>query len=53
LYDKERVTLVEAPFIIVEGVLQNEAGVCSVRAERVLRLDGFAADAAIESHDFH
>jgi error-prone DNA polymerase len=53
LYDKERVTLVEAPFLIVEGILQNESGVCSIRAERVLRLDGFAAGAAIESHDFH
>ena len=53
LYDKERVTLVEAPFLIVEGVLQNEDGVCSIRAERVLRLDGFSPEASIESHDFH
>jgi error-prone DNA polymerase len=53
LYDKERVALVEAPFLIVEGVLQNEDGVCSIRAERVLRLDGFAEDSAIASHDFH
>jgi error-prone DNA polymerase len=53
LYDKERVTLVEAPFLIVEGVLQNEDGVCSIRAERVLRLDGFADDSAFASHDFH
>jgi error-prone DNA polymerase len=53
LYDKERVTLVEAPFLMVEGIVQNESGVCSIRAERVLRLDGFASDAAIESHDFH
>ena len=51
--DKERVTLVEAPFLIVEGVLQNEDGVCSIRAERVLRLDGFSPEASIESHDFH
>jgi error-prone DNA polymerase len=53
LYDRERVTLVEAPFLIVEGTLQNESGVCSIRAERVFRLDGFSNDAAIESHDFH
>jgi error-prone DNA polymerase len=53
LYDKERVTLVEAPFLIVEGVLQNEDGVCSIRAERVLRLDGLAEDSALASHDFH
>jgi error-prone DNA polymerase len=53
MYEKERVTLVEAPFLIVEGILQNEEGVCSIKAERVQRLDGFASDAAIESHDFH
>jgi error-prone DNA polymerase len=53
LYAQERKTLVEAPFLIVEGVLQNESGVCSIRAERVLRLEGFAADSAIDSHDFH
>jgi error-prone DNA polymerase len=53
LYDKERNTLVGAPFLLVEGILQNEDGVCSIRAERVLRLDGLTAEAAIESHDFH
>jgi error-prone DNA polymerase len=53
LYGKERTTLVGAPFLLVEGVLQNENGVCSIRAERVLRLDGFTSEAAIESHDFH
>ncbi len=53
LYDRERDTLVQAPFLIVEGVLQNEESVCSVRAERVLRLEGFSDDSAIESHDFH
>jgi len=53
LYDKERVALVQAPFLIIEGVLQNEEGVCSIRAERVLPLEGLSADAAIESHDFH
>lgn len=53
LYDKERVTLVGAPFLIVEGVLQNQDGVTSIRAERVFRLEGLSADAAIESHDFH
>jgi error-prone DNA polymerase len=53
MYGKERTTLVSAPFLLVEGVLQNENGVCSIRAERVLRLDGFSAESAIDSHDFH
>jgi error-prone DNA polymerase len=52
-YDKEKLTLVEAPFLIVEGIVQTEDGVTAIRAERVWRLEGLSADAAIESHDFH
>jgi error-prone DNA polymerase len=52
-YDKEKVTLVEAPFLIVEGIVQTEDGVTAIRAERVWRLDGLSSAAAIESHDFH
>jgi error-prone DNA polymerase len=52
-YDKEKVTLVSAPFLIVEGIVQTEDGVTAIRAEKVSRLDGLPADAAIESHDFH
>ena len=52
-YDREKVTLVSAPFLIVEGVVQTEDGVTAIRAEKVSRLDGLSADAAIESHDFH
>jgi error-prone DNA polymerase len=53
LYDRERLTIVEAPFLLVEGVLQNQDGVTSIRVERVQRLEGLDADAAIDSHDFH
>jgi error-prone DNA polymerase len=52
-YDKERVTIVQAPFLIVEGILQTVDGVTAIKAERVYRLDGLSADSAIESHDFH
>ncbi len=52
-YDQERLTLVEAPFLIVEGIVQTQDGVTAIRAERVFRLDGLAAGSAIESHDFH
>jgi error-prone DNA polymerase len=52
-YDKERVTIVQAPFLIVEGILQTVDGVTAIKAERVYPLDGLSADAAIESHDFH
>jgi error-prone DNA polymerase len=52
-YDKEKVPLVTAPFLIVEGIVQTIDDVTAVRAERVWPLEGFSADAAIESHDFH
>jgi error-prone DNA polymerase len=52
-YEKERLTLVEAPFLIVEGIVQTQDGVTAVRAERVFRLDSLSSDAAVESHDFH
>jgi error-prone DNA polymerase len=43
--------IVESPYLLVEGVLQNQDGAVSVRAERVeaLRSGGPAA----ASHDFH
>jgi hypothetical protein len=38
---------------MVEGVLQNQDGVTSIKAERVSRLAGLPDSAAIDSHDFH
>ena len=53
LYATARLVVIESPFLLVEGVLQNQEGVTSVRAERVFRLDGFSDGASVESHDFH
>jgi error-prone DNA polymerase len=50
VYEEQRLVVVEAPFMMVEGLLQQEDGVTAVRAERVHRLDGPAP--AVESHDF-
>jgi error-prone DNA polymerase len=50
LFDAERTTLVSAPYLIVEGMLQNQDGVVSVKAERVRPLNTSMAPAA--SHDF-
>jgi error-prone DNA polymerase len=44
-------TIVEAPYLIVEGTLQNQDGAVSVKADRVDALDGVGPD--VESHDFH
>ena len=50
LYDRQRLAVVREPFLIVEGVLQHQDGVMSVRAERVEGLDG---GASVDAHDFY
>jgi error-prone DNA polymerase len=49
-YDRYKLALLTAPFLMVFGVLQNLDGVISVKAGRVEPLH---AGAAAESHDFH
>ena len=51
LFDRDRLTILEQPFLLVDGVLQNQDGVTSVKAERLHALGGPAID--IDSHDFH
>ena len=50
LFTAQRSTIVGAPYLMVEGILQIQEGVTSVKAERVVSL----ADAGPEpqSHDF-
>jgi error-prone DNA polymerase len=50
LFERARATLVQEPFLLVDGVLQHEDGVTAVRATTVRPL---AAAAAVPSHDFH
>jgi error-prone DNA polymerase len=50
LFESQRVTLVSEPYLLVEGVLQNQQGVVSVKAGRVQPLEIDAA--GVESHDF-
>jgi error-prone DNA polymerase len=51
LFETRKLVIVEEPFLLVEGILQNQRGSVSVKAARVegLRLDA----AALASHDFH
>jgi error-prone DNA polymerase len=51
LFDAYRETLVTAPYLIVEGVLQNQQGAISIKLRGVeaLKLDA----ATVGSHDFH
>ncbi|HEX8030732.1 MAG TPA: error-prone DNA polymerase, partial [Vicinamibacterales bacterium] len=53
LYAAERLAVVESSFLLVEGLLQNQDGVTSIKAERISKLDGMPDEAAIDSHDFH
>ena len=50
LFDRERLTVIRQPFLLVEGVLQHQDGVLSVRAER---LQGINGGASIDAHDFY
>ncbi|HUJ95459.1 MAG TPA: OB-fold nucleic acid binding domain-containing protein [Terriglobales bacterium] len=51
LFQKNRLLLTSAQFLIVEGILQNLDHVISVKAERVLPL--WVTEAETTSHDFH
>jgi error-prone DNA polymerase len=51
LLEKNRLLLVSEPFLLVEGILQNQDNVISVKAERVSPL--FITRAETTSHDFH
>jgi error-prone DNA polymerase len=50
LFDRQRSEVVRQPFLLVDGVLQHQDGVMSVRAERV---EGFSGGAAVDAHDFY
>jgi error-prone DNA polymerase len=50
LFARQRLPLVTEPFLLVEGILQMQDDVVSVRAARVERLAGLAH--AVPSHDF-
>jgi error-prone DNA polymerase len=50
LFDRQRLTVIRQPFLIVDGVLQHQDGVLSVRAERV---EGMSAGASVDAHDFY
>ena len=51
LFSKNRLVLVDHPFLLIEGTLQNQDHVVSVKAKRVRPLSFKVA--ATPSHDFH
>jgi error-prone DNA polymerase len=50
LFSRDRLAIVGEPFLLVEGILQIQDGVTSVKADRVYGLPGGGPD--IPSHDF-
>jgi error-prone DNA polymerase len=50
LFDRERTTVIRQPFLLVEGVLQHQDGVLSVKAEHLQGIDGAAS---VDAHDFY
>ncbi len=51
VFARERVAILEEPFLLVEGILQNQENVTAVRAERVEGIAGVPVD--VQSHDFY
>jgi error-prone DNA polymerase len=50
LFDTYRETLVTAPYLLVEGILQNQQGAISVKLNRAEPLNFEVAE--VPSHDF-
>ena len=51
LFARDRLVIVEEPFLIVDGVLQSQDGVTSIRAEQVQGMKGVNID--FDAHDFY
>jgi DNA polymerase III alpha subunit len=51
LFARERQVIIEEPFLLIDGVLQNQDGVTSVRAEAVQGMRGVSVD--FDAHDFY
>jgi error-prone DNA polymerase len=52
LFARDWLTIIEQPFLLVEGVLQNVDGVINIRAGRMKSLTDMPTD-VVMSHDFH
>jgi error-prone DNA polymerase len=51
LFAEQRMTVIHEPFLLVEGTLQNQEGVTSIRAERMEGLGGPRVE--VEARDFY
>ncbi len=51
LFARDRLMIVEEPFLIIDGMLQKQDGVTSIRAEQVQGMRGIDVD--FDAHDFY
>jgi error-prone DNA polymerase len=51
LFARDRLVIIDEPFLVVDGVLQNQEGVTSIRAEQVTGLGGTKVE--FDAHDFY
>lgn len=51
LFAEQRLVVLQEPFLLVEGTLQNQDGVTSIRAERMEGLGGRQVE--VDSRDFY
>jgi len=51
LFAEQRMAIINEPFLLVEGMLQNQEGVTSVRAERMAGIGGTPIE--VEARDFY
>jgi error-prone DNA polymerase len=51
LFARDRMTIIREPFLLVEGTLQNQDGVTSIRAERLTGIGGTAVD--VDARNFY
>jgi error-prone DNA polymerase len=51
LFAQDRLVVVHEPFLIIDGMVQNQDGVTSIRADRVRGLQGVDVD--FDAHDFY
>jgi error-prone DNA polymerase len=51
VYEKHRPLVIHSKFLLIEGILQNQDNVISVKARRIRPLSVTAAET--QSHDFH
>ena len=52
LFEKQRLLVASEPFLLIEGIVQNEEGVIHLKAEKIEPCS-FEALPTAASHDFH